>query len=29
MIYLIRHAEKSLVGKQTLTKNGLQEAFLW
>lgn len=29
MIYLIRHAEKSLVGEQTLTKNGLQEAFFY
>ena len=29
MIYLIRHAEKSLVGKQKLTKNGLQEAFFY
>lgn len=29
MIYLIRHAEKSLIGEQTLTKKGLQEAFLY
>ncbi len=29
MIYLIRHAEKSLVGEQTLTQNGLQEAYFY
>ncbi|MEN8215566.1 MAG: histidine phosphatase family protein [Pseudomonadota bacterium] len=29
MIYLIRHAEKSLVGEQTLTKKGLQDAFFY
>ncbi len=29
MIYLIRHAEKSLVGEQSLTKNGLQEAYFY
>jgi len=29
MNYLIRHAEKSLIGEQTLTKNGLQEAYFY
>jgi len=29
MLYFIRHAEKSLVGEQTLTQNGLQDAFFY